>query len=311
MARNKENLTKAKQAKNDEFYTRLEDINDELQHYKDFFKDKIVYCNCDDGNWSNFWRFFYANFEFFGLKKLIATSYHKDDTAFKYEYLGGYDRSDYVKNEYLEGVIKTPLTGNGDFKSEECLTLLDSADIVVTNPPFSLFREYISTLIEHEKKFLIIGSLNAITYKEVFPLIKDDKTWLGFNYVKEFMQPDGTFKKFGNILWYTNLEHSKRCHIEEYYTEYSEDKYSRYDNCDAIDIPRVKDIPCDWTDKMGVPITFLDKYNPTQFSIIKFRKGDDDKDLSINGECPYFRILIKWKPEAMPTINDGVILYGK
>lgn len=333
---NNANLRRADRVENDEFYTRLEDINNEVQHYREFFNNKIVYCNCDDGNWSNFWRFFYANFEFFGMKKLIATSYHENEAAFKYEYEGGYDRTDYVSNEYLEGVVKTQLTGNGDFRSEECVNIMLSSDVIVTNPPFSLIKEFIPMLVSNNKSFLIIGPMNAMTYNNIFPLIKKDKLWLGYSMVKEFNQPDGTTKKFGNIYWFTNIVTNKRLHEEEYYAEYNENDYPKYDNYDAIEVSRVANIPCDYTEVMGVPITFIDKYCPTQFEIIGgfngYKSCDYDNGLvcgtmtefydnkgnrkewtgpTINKKCTYYRVLIKWKPEAMPTINDGVILYGK
>lgn len=329
------NLQAAKAAKNDEFYTRLEDINEELQHYREHFADKIVYLNCDDGEWSNFWRFFYANFGFFKLKRLIATSYHKDGGSYKYEYEGGYDQSDYVANNYMEGVVKTMLTGDGDFRSDECIEILKQADIVVTNPPFSLFREYIAQLMEYEKKFLILGNMNAITYKEVFPLIKNNKIWSGFGfnmslvyktpYANELvdnakfvkskgLNPEDGYIKVPACCWYTNLEHSKRHHPEEYYAQYSEKEYPKYDNYDAIEVSKVKNIPCDWRGIIGVPITYLDKFCPEQFEIIgayNYTLDNEGKtwNAKINGEYVYKRILIRWKPEAMPTINDGVILY--
>lgn len=166
------NLHKAKDAKNDEFYTQLTDVSKELMHYKQHFKDKIVLCNCDDPTWSAFWEYFHLNFSALGLKKLISTHYDKNEPTYKMEYIGGNDND-------IEVGIKTPLEGNGDFRNQEYLDLLDEADIVVTNPPFSLFREYVTVLMEHEKKFLIIGNMNALTYKEIFPLIRDNKLWYG------------------------------------------------------------------------------------------------------------------------------------
>lgn len=294
------NLHKAKDTKNDEFYTRLEDISKELMHYKQHFKDKIVLCNCDDPTWSAFWKYFHLNFSALGLKKLISTYYDKTEPTYKMEYEGGNDNN-------IEVGVKTPLEGNGDFRNQECLELLDEADIVVTNPPFSLFREYVAVLMEHGKKFIIIGSKNAITYKEFFPLLKDDKVWIGCNNVHEFAQPDGTFKKFGNIGWYTNLDITKRHEDlilwQRYYNNNgeplsdAESRYPHYDNYDAINVDRVQDIPCDYFGVMGVPITFLDKYNPEQFEIVAFRKGDDGKDLVFTRERervqPYFRILVR------------------
>ena len=197
------NLHKAKNAKNDEFYTQLTDVSKELMHYKQHFKDKIVFCNCDDPTWSAFWKYFHLNFEALGLKKLISTHYDKTEPTYKMEYTGGDDND-------IEVGVKTPLEGNGDFRNQECLDLLDEADIVVTNPPFSLAREYLACLVEHGKKFLIVGDMNWITYKEVFPLLKSNSIWLGNCSVKEFVQPDGTIKKFGNKLWFTNLDIAKR-----------------------------------------------------------------------------------------------------
>ena len=214
MAKNS-SLHAAKDAKNDEFYTRLEDINEEMNHYEDKFRDKVVFCNCDDPTWSNFWKYFHMNFEYLGLKKLITTHYESGEVAsYKMEYTGGND-------EDFEDGVKTILTQNGDFRSPECVALLQEADIVVTNPPFSLFREYISLLMEHKKDFLIIGSMNAVKYKEIFPLLKNNDIWLGNSSPKEFYQPDGNIKKFGNILWYTNLDHTKRHSCIETTYQYS------------------------------------------------------------------------------------------
>ena len=281
------NLHKAKTEKNDEFYTQLNDICKEVKHYREHFKNKIVYCNCDNPEFSNFYTFFRLQFDILGLKKLITTHYTNEGNAYKLEL-----------NGYGEEPVKTALKGNGDFRSDECIELLKESDIVVTNPPFSLFREFVTQLEDHNKKYLIVGSMNAITYKETFKLIKDNKLWLGVNYVKEFVQPDGTIKKFGNINWYTNLEHYKRNSELCLFKKYDEKTAKHYDNYNAIEVSKVNDITIDYDGVMGVPITFLDKYNPEQFEIIKFRKGDDDKDLSINSKCPYFRILIRnRKPE--------------
>jgi len=286
------NLHKAKNEKNNEFYTQLTDIEKELQHYKEHFKDKVVYCNCDDHRFSNFYRYFSLNFEFLGLKKLIATHFSSDGIAYKLEIIrdiNGDGRIDELDT------IETALKQNGDFRSDECIEILKEADIVVSNPPFSLFREYIAQLVEYNKNFLVIGSMNAITYKDCFSLIKDNKMWLGNNYVKEFLQPNGEFKKFGNICWFTNIPHKKRNEEIILYRNYNETDYPKYDNYFAINVDKTKDIPCDYFGAIGVPISFLDKYNPKQFEIVRFRKGDDDKDLAVNGICPYFRILIKRK----------------
>lgn len=306
-------LHAAKDAKNDEFYTRIEDINEEMNHYEDKFRDKIVFCNCDDPTWSNFWKYFHMNFEYLGLKKLIATHYEAGEVqTYKIEYTGGDD-------ENFEAGVVTPLEQNGDFRSDECIELLKEADIVATNPPFSLFREYVATLMAYNKNFIIIGPKNAITYKEIFPLIKDNQLWLGYGFKAGnayFIVPEGVDTsqyasgvydsktntvKFRNCTWFTNIDHQKRHEQIEtsyYYSKKDElypELYPKYDNYDAISVDKLSEIPCDYDGVMGVPITFLEKFNPDQFEIIKFRKGDDDKDLSVNGKCPYFRILIKRK----------------
>ena len=268
------NLHKAKDAKNDEFYTQLTDVAKELMHYKAHFKDKIVFCNCDDPTWSAFWKYFHLNFAELGLKKLISTHYDREEATYKMEYTGGDDND-------IEVGVKTPLEGNGDFRNQECLDLLDECDIVVTNPPFSLFREYVAVLMEHEKKFLIIGNKNAITYKEFFPLLKNDEVWIGCTNVKEFLQPDGSIKKFGNIGWFTNLDVAKRHEKLILWKHYTSEEYPKYDNYDAINVNKVSEIPCDYDGVMGVPITFLDKYNPDQFEIIGMDLNDSVKELGI------------------------------
>lgn len=312
-------LHAAKDAKFDEFYTRMEDINEEMNHYEDKFRGKTIFCNCDDPTWSNFWRYFHLNFEYLGLKKLIATHYEPGEVqTYKMEYTGGDD-------ENFEAGIKTNLQQNGDFRSNECLTLLEEADICVTNPPFSLFRPFLSCLMEHNKQFIIIGNMNAITYKEVFPLLKENIIWLGCRNMSRDMYfdvPDERKKwllenkkegsaykivngtvmgRLASACWFTNIDHQKRHQTLETSYMFSKrdtlypDLYPKYDNYNAIDINRINEIPMDYDGVMGVPITFLDKYNPDQFEIIKFRKGDDDKDLSVNKKCPYFRILIRKK----------------
>ena len=271
------NLHKAKNAKNDEFYTQLSDVANELKHYKQYFKDKIVFCNCDDPTWSAFWKYFHLNFEVLGLKKLISTHYDATEPTYKMEYTGGNDND-------IEVGVKTPLEGNGDFRNAECIELLKESDIVVTNEPFSLTREYIAQLIEYDKKFLIIVNKNAITYKEIFPLIKNNQIWLGCTNVKEFLQPDGSVKKFGNVGWFTNLDVAKRHEKLILWKKYTPEEFPRYDNYNAINVNKVSDIPCDYDGVMGVPITFLDKYNPDQFEIVSFRKGEDGKDLVFTRE---------------------------
>ena len=303
-------LKKAKKAKNDEFYTQLQDIVDEIAQHSDYvkqFEGKTVLMNCDDPEWSSFVEFFRKFFKKLKLKKIIATHYNPDGSpSYKLEWYGEKIHGDTVN------MIKTPLKGNGDFNSEECIELLKEADIVVTNPPFSKFRQFLSLLMEYNKKFLIIGSMNAISYKEVFPLIKENKLWLGYNYVKEFIQPDGTIKKFGNILWYTNLDIDKRHEPLILTKNYkgNEDRYPKYDNYDAINCDKVADIPKDYFGVVGVPITFLDHYCSEQFLILDARNYTNinrlrgkttmlikDKDGSINGKPKYARILIQRVPE--------------
>lgn len=285
------NLHKAKDAKNDEFYTQLTDVSKELMHYKQHFKDKTVLCNCDDPTLSAFWKYFHLNFSALGLKKLISTHYDKTQPTYKMEYTGGNDND-------IEVGVKTSLEGNGDFRNQECLDILDEADIVVTNPPFSLFREYVAVLMEHEKKFLIIGSLNAIKYSECFPFIMNNQMWLGNNNVHNFMQPDGTVKKFGNINWYTNLDFAKRHEKIILQKEYNDKEYPKYETYDAIEVSKVTNIPVNYNGIMGVPISFMSKYNPEQFEIVgEFNHGSDNIfDLAkpiINGKELYPRIAIK------------------
>lgn len=317
MAKNT-NLSNAKNAKNDEFYTRIEDINEELNHYEDKFRDKIVFCNCDDPKWSNFWKYFHLNFEYLGLKKLITTHYEPGEVqSYKMEYTGGNDE------DFEDGII-TPLAQNGDFRSPECIELLREADIISTNPPFSLFREYLASMVEYDKKFIIIGNKNAITYKEVFPLIKDDKVWLGYGFSRGnayFKIPtnsdttryaEGVYDaatglvKFRNCAWFTNIDHAKRHEWLETSYEYAKkdrlypDLYPKYDNYDAINVDKVKEIPMDYDGVMGVPITFLDKYNPEQFEIVTVGNTSIDGMIKnaegkINGKPKYARILIKRK----------------
>ena len=287
------NLHKAKDAKNDEFYTLFTDVSKEMMHYEEHFKDKIVLCNCDDPTWSAFWKYFHLNFSALGLKKLISTHYDKKEPTYRMEYTGGDD------NNIDAGVI-TPLEGNGDFRNQECLDLLDEADIVVTNPPFSLFREYVAVLMEHKKKFLIIGSKNAITYKDFFPLLQKGDVWIGYNSPSEFDTPNGRTKKLNGITrWFTNLGVAKHHEALILRKKYRPEEYPRYDNYDAINVDRVSNIPVDYDGVMGVPITFMDKYNPDQFEIVSFKKGDDGKNLVFTREServmPYVRILIRKK----------------
>ena len=277
MAKNN-NLHNAKKAKNDEFYTRLEDIEKEMCHYREHFRGKVIYCNCDDPKESNFFKFFSLQFEFLGLKKLISTGYKENGHGVAYIYEG--DKNE--NNLPDDSEIRTyELQGNGDFRSEECIEFLKEADVVVTNPPFSLFREYVSQLVEYGKKFLLLGNNNAITYKEIFPLIMSNKMWLGYsnNKTMEFVLSDSyekwdrieNGKKIGKvpaISWFTNLEHDHRNRPLDLTQRYDPRYYPKYDNYNAIECSKVMDIPRDYDGVIGVPITFLDKYCPNQFRII-------------------------------------------
>ena len=291
MNRNK-NLHKAKKVKDDEFYTRLIDIEKDVKHYKEHFKDKIVYCNCDNPKFSNFFIYFKSNFNNLQLKKLITTHYlFNDEKSYKLEIVN--ENGNLVEK-------KTFLSGNGDFRSEECIAFLQESDIVCTNPPFSLFREYVAQLIKYEKKFLIIGSINAIKYNIVFPLIKENKLLLGNNYVKDFRKPNNEIKKVPTC-WFTNLTHGKKNEKMILWKEYIPEENAKYDNYDAIEVSKTSDIPKNYDGLMGVPITFLIKYNPEQFEIV-----GRDTDLTLvqngkathfikNGKVLYTRIVIKHK----------------
>jgi len=285
------NLQEARSSKKDEFYTQLPDIERELKHYKPHFKGKIVYCNCDDPRVSNFFHYFSHNFEKLGLRKLIATCYKNQDMdlfsqnnseqAICLVYDGDKSGNNLPDTDEI-GI--THLKGDGDFRSDECIAILKQADIVVTNPPFSLFREYVAQLMEFDKKFLIIGNQNAISYKEIFEFVKEDRIWLGYNngdmafIVPDYYEARDTrfwiddsgrkWRSLGNACWYTNLDISKRHEDLVLYETYSPEKYPTYVNYDAIDVSQTKDIPADYDGAMGVPITFLDKHNPKQFEII-------------------------------------------
>ena len=295
MASANANLHKAKDAKNDEFYTQLTDVAKELMHYKAHFKDKIVLCNCDDPTWSAFWKYFHLNFAELGLKKLISIHYDREETTYKMEYTGSDDND-------IDVGVKTPLEGNGDFRNQECLDLLDECDIVVTNPPFSLFREYAAVLMEHKKKFLILGNMNALTYKEIFPLIRDNQLWYGASIHsgdRKFYVPDDyplkasgcgidengrKFIRVKGVRWYTNLDYKARHEKLVLWKNYTPEEYPKYDNYDAINVNKYSEIPCDYDGVMCVPITFIDYYCPEQFEIVAFRKGDDGKDLVFTRE---------------------------
>lgn len=324
MARNASNilLQKAKKLKKDEFYTQLVDIESELQYYKVHFKDKTVFCNCDNPKTSNFYKYFVNNFHSLGLKRLIAACYVEQNNSL-------FEQNSSQKGFYCEynGDNSTQniqyFVGDGDFRSRESIELLKQSDIVVTNPPFSLFREYVAQLVRYNKKFLIIGNVNAITYKEIFTLIQGNKAWLGVNLgrgISGFIVPDN-YELYGtetridsigqkiispnNCLWLTNLDNFCRHEDVALTKTYAGNEmyYPKYDNYDGINVDRTQDIPIDYQGYMGVPITFLHKFNPNQFEIIKFRKGNDEKDLSINGKCPYFRILIKHKRTTLSSVE--------
>jgi hypothetical protein len=288
MPKNK-NLHKAKNSKKDEFYTQLSDIERELKHYKKHFKDKVVYCNCDDPRVSNFFHYFSYNFEKLGLKRLVTTCYKNQDIdlfsqnnsekAILLEYNGD-KNGNHVPD--LEEIGIKHLQGDGDFRSEESIELLKQADIVITNPPFSLFREYVSQLIAYDKKFIIIGHQNALTYKEIFPLIKENKFWLGYgfkggaaHFINKHYEDYATAEdhkegmiRVSGVVWYTNLDISKRHEDIILYKKYNPEEYPKYDNYDAIEVSKTKEIPMDYEGIMGVPITFMNKYNYEQFEII-------------------------------------------
>ncbi|MGI6013112.1 MAG: adenine-specific methyltransferase EcoRI family protein [Oscillospiraceae bacterium] len=352
-------LNKAAMAKKDEFYTQLTDIEKELRHYKKFFRGKIVFCNCDDPYESNFFKYFAMNFNSLGLKKLITTCYATSPIVYTQLSLFGEEeifavepckhkpykieitevtdengdgRIDLADVEYLlknRNNSKSLLDGDGDFRSPECVELLKQADVVVTNPPFSLFREYVSQLIEYQKHFIIIGNMNAIHYKEIFPLIRDNKLWIGpsihsgdrkFNVPDDYPLKaagcgvDENGKKYirvKGVRWFTNLDIAQRHEKLILYKPYTPEEYPKYSNYDAINIDKVSDIPCDYYEDMGVPDSFLDQYNPEQFEIIGLGCGDLAKEIGITknyrgrtdlayvkdgqNKCPYSRIVIRRK----------------
>lgn len=258
-------------------------------------------CNCDDPQYSNFCKYFALNFNYLGLKKLITTHYEKGKQSYKLEYARVDDPSGQLS---LPEAVQTPLQGDGDFRSEECIEILKEADIVIIgNPHFSMWRQYIAQLMKYEKSFLIIGNKNAITYKEIFPLIKNNKIWLGYTSPTDFMTPDGlTHKINGLARWFTNLDIKKR-HEPLFLTKkYDPELYPKYDNYDAINVDKVKDIPMDWDGIMGVPITFLDKFCSEQFEILqscashgKTPKNIENESGFLNGKWVYSRILIRKK----------------
>ena len=317
-------LHKAKDVKNDEFYTQLTDIEKELIHYKHHFKGKTVLCNCDDPAWSAFWKYFHLNFEELGLKKLISTHYDREEATYKMEYEGGNDND-------IDAGVKTMLSGDGDFKSKECQDVLDECDIVVTNPPFSEYRSYVATLMEHGKKFIIWSNNNSITYKEIFLLLKSNKMWLGYtaNKTLTFRIPDyydkwdkketirmndgHHYAKVPAISVFTNLDIA-RCHEKlVLWEQYTPEKYPKYDNYDAINVNKVSEIPVDFDGVMGVPITFLDKYNPKQFEIVGYAGGlcwNDHNEVKTSKE---YIDCKQHNPDGTITsggkINTGAALY--
>lgn len=322
MAKNA-SLNRAMMAKEDEFYTQIADIEREMRHYTEHFRGKVIFCNCDDPEESNFWKYFQLNFYQLGLKKLISTHYEESKPSYKLEIVAGETDQGQVK---IPEVIKTPLRQNGDFRSPECIEILQEADIVITNPPFSLFREYVAQLIEYGKKFIIIGNQSAITYKEIFTLIRDNVVWMGYNtgdmefVVPSYYEPRQTryreengikYRSMGNICWYTNLDIDKRHEELFLYRTYTPEEYPTYTNYDGIDVKKVVDIPADYMGNMGVPITFLDKFNPDQFEIVGYGKGEHAKSIGVKKNyrgrtdlaicvdgkvsCPFGRIIIRRK----------------
>lgn len=336
MANRNRDLHSAKSSKKDEFYTQLSDIEKEVKHYKEHFKDKVVFCNCDDPRVSNFFHYFSHSFKPLGLKKLIATCYknqnrdlfstHDSEKAVYLEYTGDTNGNNIPDAEEI-GIKE--LNGDGDFRSDESIEMLKQADIVVTNPPFSLFREYVEHLIRYEKQFLIIGHMNAFHYKEIFRLIKDGKLWVGVSIHsgdREFGVPDHyplqaagyridengkKYIRVKGVRWFTNMDNLNRHEQIPLYKKYSAAEYPHYDNLDAIEVGKTNEIPCDYDGWMGVPDTFLDKYNPDQFELIGIPFGDLGKeigvtrnhrgrtDISITKDgktrSPYSRIIIKRK----------------
>lgn len=343
----KELLLKAKLDKKNEFYTQYEDIQNELNHYEDKFRGKTILCNADDPFESNFFKFFIKNFNYLGIKRLICTSYQSSPVAYTiFDYLDDENMKMTNANGYVIDINKVPmengrgvsdsdihklltskkkgvkkLKGDGDFRSDECIRYLKEADIVVTNPPFSLFREYVKQLIEYKKEFLIIGHQNAISYKEIFKLIKENKMWLGYGFkggagffyspyedkAKATHHKDGLIRVSG-VMWFTNIDIKKRHEDIDLYKKYNKEEYPKYENYDAINVDETKNIPCDYDGVIGVPITFIDKYNPSQFEIVA---------LGIVGSCEFknerkMEILDKFgKPTGKYTINAKGTLYRK
>ncbi|MBR4271122.1 MAG: adenine-specific methyltransferase EcoRI family protein [Clostridia bacterium] len=312
------NLNKAGINKEDEFYTKITDIERELRYYKHYFKDKTVFCNCDDPETSNFWKYFELQFEELGLKKLVSTHFDPEKPTYKLELMRDIDGDGKITKK---DIIKTPLQQNGDFRSPECIEILKEADIIVTNPPFSLYTEYVKQLMDYNKKFVIIGRETVATNKYIFPLIKDGKIWTGYNngdmefVVPSYYEPRETryreengikYRSLGNALWLTNLDIPKRHEDYKVYKAYREEDYLKFDYYDAIFVAKLTDIPCDYDGVMGVPITILHHHNPEQFEIVGLLAGNIrglagipskiDKDGPyVNGKMKFGRILIRNK----------------
>lgn len=254
MSKNK-NLIKAKKEKNDEFYTQYKDIEKELKHYKEYFKNKIVYCNCDNPKYSNFWKYFFDNFHILKMNKLVSTYYSNENILYKTEYDG-------------INIMSTKLDSNGDFRNQECIDILKESDIIVTNPPFSLFREYITQLIKYNKKFIIVGNKNSVISKQIFSFFVNNEVNYGINNISNFIKKDGNIQKFGNVGWFTNIILTSNNKKLELTKKYNDNDYCKYCNYNAINVDKIKDIPIDYDGIMGVPITFLEKYNSNQFKIL-------------------------------------------
>lgn len=324
-----ERFDNAKKNKNDEFYTRLEDIEKELNHYKEYFRGKTIFCNCDDPRISNFFKYFALNFNEFGLKKIISTCYKNQDVdlftqndcekAVYIEYTG--NPNDPTSTDFSTIEVKE-LKGDGDFRSQECIELLKQSDVVITNPPFSLFREYVAQLIKYDKKFIIVGHQNAISYKEIFSLIKENKLWLGYgfkggaahfinthyeDYASAGDHKEGMIRVSG-VVWFTNIDIKKRHEELVMYKTYNPEEFPKYENYEAINVDKSTDIPMDYDGVIGVPITFLDKYSPDQFEIV---------GLGIVGSCEFtnerrMEILDKnGIPTGKYTVNAKGTLYRK
>lgn len=315
---NNNNLHNARKNKNDEFYTQISDIENELKHYKEHFKDKTIFCNCDDPEYSNFWKYYSGCFDHLGLKRLLATHFEDSKQSYMLEM--------WRDENGTHSDIRT-LKQNGDFRSPECIELLQQADIVVTNPPFSLFREYIEQLMEYHKKFIIIGNQNAIAYKEVFPLIKGNSIWWGYNCVRWFMVNDDYEKptKIGlegkriaegaRSRWFTNLDHNKRHETLLLYKSYNPIEFPQYDNYYAINVNETDDIPTDYKGVIGVPITFMDRYCPEQFELLGFtNSGEKNEGIRhsnsahgraiLNGKEVYTRLLVKYTEEWIANHSE-------